>query len=236
MPNGKIVPLPSLAGATITLAYGINNKGQIVGYSGNSPGVATAVMWTPKGQIVPLPSLAGATLTVAIGINNLGFIVGFSGDLSLGVATAVMWTPDLQIHALPSLPGATGSTARDINDQGLIVGSSGDFPVPGGSDYERKAVIWLVPLPNTYIYTLDSLAGAKISEANSVNNKYNEIVGYSGDKAVIWRGTTAVELPSLPGAASTSASDINDNGLIVGTSKASTGLISTPVLWIRVYK
>jgi probable HAF family extracellular repeat protein len=67
--------LGTLPGATRSLAWGINNRGQIVGGSG--PGFDShAVLWQ-NGSILELGTLGG-TFATAYGINDPGQVVGVS--------------------------------------------------------------------------------------------------------------------------------------------------------------
>lgn len=78
--NGTITDLGILGskanGAYYSIARGINNKGQIVGYSDIKSGVQHAFLWQ-NGVMTDLNTLGG-TRSYAYGINNAGQIVGSS--------------------------------------------------------------------------------------------------------------------------------------------------------------
>src|ERR1700736_4719466 len=64
----------SVAGATFTNVYGINDAGQIVGTYGIADG--TTQGFVDNGGVFTTISVPGATYTNAIGINDAGQIVG----------------------------------------------------------------------------------------------------------------------------------------------------------------
>jgi probable HAF family extracellular repeat protein len=54
--KGKAQPLPTVGSDPDAVAYGINNQGQAVGYSGTCTAVNHAVWWE-NGTAIPLPDL-----------------------------------------------------------------------------------------------------------------------------------------------------------------------------------
>lgn len=109
--NGS-VELPLLAGTEWSWAYGINEAGQVVGFSGNH-----AVLWQTDGSIVDLGFSSNFGKAVAYDINNLGQIVGELDGRS------VIWNGDGTVEYLPNMWSSDGkSTARSINDAGYIAG------------------------------------------------------------------------------------------------------------------
>jgi probable HAF family extracellular repeat protein len=101
--------LVGLAGSTLSIAYAINNAGQIVGDS-YVDGVSYATEWS-GGSIINLG------LGSASGINDLGQVVGS------GPGGATEWSNSRVVN-LGNLPGAVGSDASAINDTGQVVGTS----------------------------------------------------------------------------------------------------------------
>lgn len=121
----KVTPLQSPAGSTDVFATGINNAGQMVGYTVDSNGRSHAALWDASGNHTPLPELVNANgqRSEAYRINNNGQIVGKS-RFDATFDHAVIWNAN-QIQDIGVLPGATGgSFAQDINDQGVVAGSS----------------------------------------------------------------------------------------------------------------
>ena len=83
--NSKLTALPTLPGGHNAEAYGLNNIGQVIGFSENrveDSSCATlmpfqvfrydAVVWEPNGHIRKLRRLPGDTVAFGFGINNKG--------------------------------------------------------------------------------------------------------------------------------------------------------------------
>jgi probable HAF family extracellular repeat protein len=76
--DGKIINLGGLPGSTGSFATGINDAGQVVGYTETQNGLfAFATEWS-GGSIISLGRLPGSTDSIANGINDVGQVVGYS--------------------------------------------------------------------------------------------------------------------------------------------------------------
>ena len=75
----KIVDLGTLGGS-VGRAYGINNSGQVVGWSYTAGGKRHAFLWTASGGMQDLSTLPGvdASWSEAFSINDSGQVVGSS--------------------------------------------------------------------------------------------------------------------------------------------------------------
>ncbi|MGV3517154.1 hypothetical protein [Luteitalea sp.] len=103
-------------GGQESLAQGINDLGQIVGFSYLPDGSLRAALWE-NGTIVNLGS--GANFSYATAINNKGQIVGSStGPFN---PRAYLWDRGTMTN-LGTLGGGGDSIAFDINEHGTIVG------------------------------------------------------------------------------------------------------------------
>jgi probable HAF family extracellular repeat protein len=101
-----------LPGGAFSAAYGLNDAGQVVGYSEAWDGTH-AILWD-DGQMIDL-----GWGTVAADINNAGQIVGWSN----------IWVDGLMANLNDLVPAGSGLTiwsANAINDAGLIVGTALD--------------------------------------------------------------------------------------------------------------
>jgi probable HAF family extracellular repeat protein len=137
--NGVMTDLGTLGGDSSS-ATALNDKGQIVGWSGTTPGggalafdpSARAFVWD-SGQMVNLGGLPGGSISSAASINNNGVIVGYAIDAQ-NQQRAVVWENGeiVDLNTLiPADSGLTLNAAYDINDAGQIVcgatTANGDF-------------------------------------------------------------------------------------------------------------
>jgi probable HAF family extracellular repeat protein len=103
-------------------ALWINDKGQIVGFTGPCGATSHAVVWENDNVNTLHDNGTGAE---AFGNNNRGQIVGFVGSPSGGTPNAALWQNETVIN-LGILPGDAGGIASGINDKGQVVGSNFD--------------------------------------------------------------------------------------------------------------
>jgi probable HAF family extracellular repeat protein len=125
--NGQMTDLGTLGG-TNSWATGINDQGQVVGYSENAGccGILPdfdsyhfdthAFLWE-DGEMVDLGAF-GSGQSWAMGVNDHGQVVGVSPD-SAGDYRAVLWEHG-EMHDLSEV--ACGQVGIAINDQGAVVG------------------------------------------------------------------------------------------------------------------
>ena len=114
-----VVPLGDLGG-TYSYAYGINEKTQVVGYSGKADDTSGAFLYE-NGQMMELPSLGGAN-SRAYDINEFSEIAGIAED-SDGNQEAVIfdYIDSVRTLGFSSAEGVT-EMARAINDAGQVSG------------------------------------------------------------------------------------------------------------------
>jgi probable HAF family extracellular repeat protein len=126
--GGVYTDLGSLTGnpSTYTEAFGINNAGDIVGYSTGTDGLFHAFLYT-NGAMQDLGTFNGLN-TAAVAINNSGQIIGELID-SYGILTngpSFLYQngtmADLSTLITSGGTGWSGLTATGINDSGAIVG------------------------------------------------------------------------------------------------------------------
>ncbi|HXZ14278.1 MAG TPA: hypothetical protein VEG64_17965 [Candidatus Sulfotelmatobacter sp.] len=213
--------------------------------SGNS---CEAFVWE-FGTIKQLPGLGGNN-SIGGGNNNLGQIVGWAEtsvfdptcDNSAGQFLqfeATLWQRDFgsgkwRVSELPPLPGDPDSAATAINDRGQAVGISGTCDVAIGAFSAIHALLWENGTP----VDLGNLGGHGWNTPGAINNR-GVITGFVNGPndlidgqiqfrflAFIWTKENGMQslgtLPGLNGTpdAMSEATDINDEGQIVGVSFA----------------
>jgi probable HAF family extracellular repeat protein len=215
--EGTLTPIPALPGSTDgrSEAFGLNDRGQVVGFSAGRP-----YLWH-RGHLRDTGAFPGL-FAGGMDINERGVFLGaVSGFSSLQFQPFLQFGP--LVRALDALPGDTYALAYRINERGVVMGSSG-----------TRAVIW----KRGRIQQLGLLPGASDSIAGGINER-NDVSGEirfnggSDSVAVIWRDDgEIVQLPSLfTGAFSRArAVSINDRGQLVGDNQSSDGGTAA-VLW-----
>ena len=136
----EAVDLGTLGGST-SCAYGINDSGQIVGYSTTASGeYHHACLWS-DGVMTDLGTLGGSN-SYARGINDSGQVVGDSRTDS-GEDHAFLWL-DGDMTDLGTL-GGSSSHAYGINDSGQVVGYART------ASEERHACMWIPATAETML-------------------------------------------------------------------------------------
>jgi probable HAF family extracellular repeat protein len=105
------------------MAFGINNRGQIVGIVGGAT-TAYAGLWQ-HGMLTTLPLLPGDSGGLASGINDEGQVVGSYWDSSFNWSHAFIWQHDVMTDLNTLLPASSNLCAvmaNKINDRGQISG------------------------------------------------------------------------------------------------------------------
>ena len=107
----------------ISPAYGINDAGQVVGYSDTAAGAQHAFITGPNGVGMTDLGTLGGGYSYAYGINDAGQVVGYS-DTAAGARHAFITGPNgVGMTDLGTLGGGY-SFAYGINDAGQVVGYS----------------------------------------------------------------------------------------------------------------
>lgn len=211
--HGVMTQLPGLGGNN-SIGAGDNDLGQIVGWAENT---------------IQDPTCAGV---------SAGNGADPPGNQFLQFE-ATLWqrnyTGKWQVKQLPAYPGDPDAAATAINDLGQIVGISGRCDVALGSYSAIHSVLWEDGRP----ISLGTLGGSAWNTPESINNR-GVVVGFDNGPndviggqlqfrflAYIWTregGMVSLgTLPSISGNGSdamSEATDINDQGQIVGVSYA----------------
>lgn len=202
---GAMTQLPGLGGNN-SIGAGDNNRGQIVGWAENTVHDPTCALPPAGNQVLQFE--------------------------------AVVWQQDFQgkwqVRELPPYTGDADSAATAINDLGQIVGISGQCDIGLGFYSAIHSVLW----ENGKPISLGTLGGSAWNTPESINNR-GVVVGFDNGPndvingqlqfrflAYIWTREGGMQslgtLPGLNGTpdAMSEATDINDEGQVVGVSYA----------------
>jgi probable HAF family extracellular repeat protein len=241
--NGSLEPLPVLPGGNNSYAIGINDAGQVIGYSENdiNDNCATPfqvrrfmpVIWDADGQIRQLSPLPGDTVAFGFAINRSGQSVGGSGLCSntvlpqFGAPAAphgVFWNSDGFPIDLGNLGGEFNAPSA-INDRGDVAGAS------QREDGSVRAYIWN---RTTGMQNLGTLPGDFLSAVTccrTINDSGQAVgisVGEQGPRAFLWDKGAMTDLNDIaPGSPLylIFAAGINARGQITGWGATASGEI-----------
>ena len=217
-------------------ATGLNNLGQVVGWSTMATSNGSAVLWS-NNAIIDLGTFSGGDASRAAAINDHGVIVGNAVTAS-GETHAALFSPTAAAQDLGTL-GGPRSMANGVNNLGVIVGTSytADTLFDGELYYEHAAT-W-----NSSGITDQGSAG-NFSSGSAINDSGlivgNVSQGFYAAPVVSWNSNgsgsgSPVELSpnQLPG---TYVSAVNGAGVAVGRasvySEDGSSLIGVrPVVW-----
>jgi probable HAF family extracellular repeat protein len=207
------VPPHAVGNFPFPIPIKVNSRGQILGYySDNSSGYFVQRPWLwQDGAMSDLgTSVEADGYLGSLDINVKGQIVGTDGTRV--DQHAFLWQ-DGAITDLETLPGAARSYARAINDHGQVVG------VVSG-DHFAGPFLW-----QDGVMTLLEMATPAYSpgDAVAINNR-GQVVGYNGDRFVLWEKGVMIDLGGLSPVA------INDQGQVVGYC---VGHLDEACLWER---
>ena len=171
--DGKLQDLGVLPNQDASYATGINDSGQVVGYSGPTsqpPFRQTHAFLYSNGKLQDLGALLGKYDSYAYAINNAGLVVGTT-CCSSGSGAFLYSNGDVQ--NLGALPGGSVSAAYAINSQGQAAGYSSSSTQPD------QAVLF----SNGEVQDLgiSSTLGYRYSMARGINKK-GQVVGLMFDE------------------------------------------------------
>jgi probable HAF family extracellular repeat protein len=224
--GGGPIVLPVLPGASGGGALGVNNLGEIVGYS-NLGGYLHPTYWssvTGAPEDLGLPD--GVLYARARSISDQGHIVGSTAE-RVSLATPIQFRPGPPV-TLEHLRPAGVEFAWKVNNFGVVSGSARDWS--RSRQYER-AVRW----EDGSIHDIGMYPGGVWTMGYGLNDA-GTIVGAAfhfdeGMVPYVWHDGTFTALPDLgSGIGEQRAYDIANNGDVVGASRDPSGVIH-PVLW-----
>ena len=206
-----------------TIAEGINDNSEVVGYRAAFGGHMRAFYWSPDDgfqdlSIVNPPGVEHWRDYYASAINNHGRIVGWTSETGKSDSVAVTWW---HRSADPSLfytaPAGIANWAYDISDSSWFTGAE---YTPSTADYRvfrYRAGTLEYPAATPWPYTHDQNTYA-VNEAGTVVGSATDWTS-GAKRAIRWRRTgSPLILGVLPGGMKSEAFDINETDFIVGHS------------------
>jgi probable HAF family extracellular repeat protein len=249
--NGEITDLGSFGGNQ-NGAFGINNRGQIIGNSQNTipdpfcffgTTQVRAFLWE-KGVLRDLRTLGTGNCAYVAYINDRGQVAGASDTTPTpnpltGVPTQdpFLWDKGTMLD-LGTLGGAVGS-ATGLNDRGQVIGVSSVAANAGACltelDPNCHPFLWdkgkLIDL-NTSTIGGNPLSAVAINDAGEIGGAADfSSTGGSTFDAYLWRNGVATDLGTLGGDCFSAAFAINSHAQAVGVTYLCDGSFSRAFLW-----
>jgi len=213
-PYYVVQDLGALPGDSSSVAWGINQRGDVVGWS-SGPNGHHAFVFTDVGGMVMLSGLPDKPRTIARRINDAGDIVGTADAGGTDIGHAVRWR-DGAIKDLGTLALAAGAYSEGwgINSFGDVVGESyTDSGVHAFLYTDTNGMVDLTP-------TSDTGRARDINDARQVTGYKTAFGGYH---AFRWTNGTFEDLGVLPGFAHSFGFAIQGSGSVAGSSSTGTG-------------
>ena len=256
-PRFAVVDLGTLGGS-FSLAYSINDKGQISGTSTVTGDTAQHSFLYSNGNLVDVGTLGGPNSESFSNVNNRAQDSGtaetavtdpnnenfcsFGTNPSL-ICLGFVWQNGI-MTPLPA-PGGVNGQAAAINDRGLVAGyaeiAAADQNCPAPQVLAFRPVIWA----GGYPFALP-LYGADTEGAAFWINNAGDVVGASGicapydpryaleiqpRHALLWHNGRPIDLGNLGGSMQNAAIAINDRRQVVGASDIAGDTYQHAFLW-----
>lgn len=212
-------------------AWAINNSGQIVGWSDAGASPRTAMLWEGGGWTDLGADMNAVGSSVGWDINDNGLVVG-QASITGGFSKGFVWSGPGTGLAGGTVPGYNGGANKGVNGSGVVVGHGFFFGDPdtammgvpdGRGGYDAQEIG-----PSGYTFSIAHSindAGTIIGLANLTNGPWSAAV------FTLDRDNPVVLLGSLPGFENSEAYDINEAGVIVG-STLDDDFLMDPHAWV----
>lgn len=212
----QITRIPTAQGVN-SAALGINNRGEVVGYSFQGEDYKAFLYSSSDQSLTDVGSLGGK-INAACAINDSGQVTGYSQDGN-GNLLAFVFSRNQPIASLGTLDGASTSEAFGINNRGAVVGDSqrgnqNHRPVLFSNGSVQDLGVGGSNQPDALetAYAIND-AGQIVGRHSAGNNAFHAFVFVNGN---------TTDLSTL-GGTNGEALAINNNGLVVGDSDTADG-------------
>jgi len=206
-----------------SIAFGINNSGEVVGFSYLPDGrTIHMVTWTTGGGITDLGSIDNSSFSQGLGINSAGNIVGVGYDAN-GTQVIFFWSASTGYVSLGEGPASNGH-GNAINDGDVITGEIFKFPA--------RSVGYVWQAPSGRRHNIGILAGGSQSTSLGIN-KWNHITGAAtlpngAFDAIVWtRDEGMRDIGTVQDGVTTTGVAINVHDEVVGYG----GIPRLPFYW-----
>jgi probable HAF family extracellular repeat protein len=206
-----MIDISATTGYAEGVAFGLNDHGQVVGYTRVGQFTSTlGYVWSAGSGLQTIGDLGGG-FTIAHAINNSGQVTGESFTAG-GADHAFLWSASTGMQDLGALAG--NSVAYDINDHEQVVGNT---TTPAGVE---RAFVWtasggMVPLGtlggrHSFAYGINDV-GQVVGDA-----QIDYADGNQRSHAFLWSLSSGmIDLGTLGGNSSV-AESVNEAGIVVG--------------------
>ncbi len=209
--------LGTLPGDSSSVAWAINQNGDVVGWS-TGPAGTRAFVYTDAGGMVALPSLPDMPRSIARDINDAGLVVGSANAGGTDLGHAVLWSGG-SVQDLGTLGTGVYSEAWGINNLGHVVGWSFTDGASGLSGVHAflyrpaRGMMDLTP-------QADTGTAYDINDAGQVTGYRTALGGYH---AFRWQPGGMEDLGILPGFAHSFGWALNASGQVAGNASSASG-------------
>lgn len=202
--------LGTLNGGKNSMAYAVNDLGQVVGTIDDASGYVVHVfLWTKTGGMVDLGTPTGTTYATPHAINNKGWIGGdFDSAIAQNGKHAFFWSTSTGFKDLGSL-GGSYLTVSGMNNDGVLCGT--------GQTVDGYYHGFVSKMKSGPLKDLGTLGAGNSSSASAINNA-GQVTGNAdsptGSHAYIYSNGKMKDIHTI-GYSSFGAA-INANGMVVG--------------------
>jgi probable HAF family extracellular repeat protein len=214
-----IIDLGTFRGGRVSLAYGLNSSGWVVGAGDGATGAMHAFLYA-NDQMQDLGTLPGGSISVATSVDEIGRVTGYA-HTAAGDPHAFYWPKSGALLDLGTLDGkqSFATTIQLADRAGSLPGAIGGFAE--AADGVTHAFLY----PGGALQPL-ALPGGSYSAIAGINAS-GQVVGemeIAGgiSRAFLFAGGMAHDLGALGGQASVAAA-INAPGQVAGTAQTAQG-------------
>jgi uncharacterized membrane protein len=145
---GSVITATTANGSFMTVAFGINDAGLVVGtgIDPNNAAVNVGMVYNSvTGVMSSVGALPGGNGALNFAVSNSGYVVG-SSMLNQGSGNSFIWSAGGGMVPIGLPPATIQGSARGVNDAGWVVGTaSGVFAVPylyaDGTTYSLQSLL-----------------------------------------------------------------------------------------------